>query len=270
MSETASLAQAISASLLQTRIPVPTPPVFAGDPLQFIDFERSFKLLIESRGLPASERLYYLKQYLQGPARDAVEGCFYSSTIEAYDEAWRTLRERFGHPFIIQQAFRARLDKWPKVGAKDATGLQKYADFLKSCHDATAYVPGLSVLNDCLENQKMVSKLPEWLVMRWNRQVTLCLESSGSFPLFVDFVKAVSREAKVLNNPITSMLALGLESHPKSGGHREAQKHGTSFATEAKSGEEQEKKEYPPCYLCEVSRVCCKDTGRTKGTGDEV
>ena len=85
----------------------------SGNPLEYIDFERSFKTLIESCGIPPAEKLYYLKQYVTGPAREAVEGFFFGDTEEAYQGAWATLRDRYGHPFKIQQTFRKKLDNWP-------------------------------------------------------------------------------------------------------------------------------------------------------------
>ncbi len=181
------MSQVLSETIQRSRLPTPVPAIFNGNPLEYMDFERSFKCLIESRNLPPTERLYYLKQYLTGPAKEAVEGCFYGSTEDAYDQAWTTLKSRYGHPFKVQQAFRQKLDRWPKINPRDATALQKFADFLKSCNDAKQYVHGLHILDDCLENQKLLLKLPDWIATRWNRTVTDCLDSNGSFPSFNDF-----------------------------------------------------------------------------------
>ena len=51
-----------------------------------------------------------------------------------------------------------------KLNIKDCTMLQRYADILKSCLDAMPHINGLQVLNDCKENQKIVSKLPDPLI----------------------------------------------------------------------------------------------------------
>ena len=206
--DTNSFAQALADGLQKSRLPVPVPQTFSGNPLEFPDFERSFKTLIENRGIPPEEKLYYLKQYVTGPAKEAVSGFFFGATEEAYNGAWKTLRERYGHPFKIQQAFRDRLNKWPRIGPKDAPALQKFADFLKNCHDAMPYVKGLQVLNDCLENQKLLHKLPEWIASRWNRVVTDSLEGCGRYPTFPEFVAFVAKEARIANNPISSLVAL--------------------------------------------------------------
>ena len=77
---------------LSTRLPVRFP----------VGFELSFKTLTESRSIPPAEKLYYLKQYIIGPAREAGTGFFLGGTEEAYQGAWATRKRRYGHPFKIQ------------------------------------------------------------------------------------------------------------------------------------------------------------------------
>ena len=66
------------------------------------------------------------------------------------------------HPFRVRHAFRNKLESWPKINAKDAARLQRFADFLKGCRDAMPHVDGLQILDDCMENRKLLCKLPEW------------------------------------------------------------------------------------------------------------
>ncbi|XP_063955602.1 uncharacterized protein LOC135154201 [Lytechinus pictus] len=255
------LCKALADNMYHTRLPMPVPRTFSGDPLEFVEFDKGFKTLIENRGIPPTEMLYYLKQYLTGPAREAVEGFFFGDSKEAYDGAWRCLRQRYGHPFNIQQAFRKKLSAWPKIASKDAIGLQKFADYLKSCDDAMPYVTGLQVLNDCYENQKMIAKLPDWLISSWNRVVSNELEG-GSYPSFSKFVKFVAKEARIANNPISSLGALKSddsqrESSPKTFKiKREARNKGSALAVNTKESAKgknipnQVKKAPKPCCLC--------------------
>lgn len=69
-------------------------------------------------------------------------------------------------------------------------------------------VRGLEVLNDCNENQKILSKLPDWLTSRWNRKVIEIEEDTHLFPSFSQFVKFLTREAKIACSPVTSLHAL--------------------------------------------------------------
>jgi len=168
-----SLVLALANAVDRNRLPVPTPKVFSGNPMDFVSFKRSFQTLIENKGICAEEKFYYLQQYVAGDAKEAVAGCFYGTEESDYRHAWDILEKRFGHPFKIQEAFRDKLDKWPKIGYKDGTGLQRYADFLQTCLDAMPYVKDLNILNDCKENQRMTAKLPEYAITRWSRIVCL-------------------------------------------------------------------------------------------------
>lgn len=81
-------------------------------------------------------------------------------------------------------------------------------DFLRSCEAAMSQIKGLDVLNDCNENQKILTKLPDWLTSRWNRKVMEVEEQSRTFPSFSQFVAFLTCEAKIACNPVTSLDAL--------------------------------------------------------------
>ncbi|XP_073785217.1 uncharacterized protein [Danio rerio] len=203
--ETENLAQALVNSLSISRLPVPEPTTFNGDPLKFIEWKMSFTALIDCKSIPASEKMFYLKTYLAGEARKAVEGFFYKNSDDTYQGAWRVLEERYGNPFIIQRAFRERLMRWPKVGVNDPFSLREFSDFLQGCVEAIPQVKGLSILNDCEENYKLLKKLPEWIVCKWNRIVVEELDMTGDYPSFKQFAEFL-KESKIACNPFTSPL----------------------------------------------------------------
>ena len=207
--DAANIARALADALDKGRLPVPTPKIFAGDPMEFVGFRRSFKTLIENKGISAEEKIYYLQQYVTSEAKDAIAGCFYGTNEADYQHAWEILQNRFGHPFKIQEAFRDRLDKWPRVGPRDGPAMQRYSDFLQTCLDAMAYVKDLRILNDCKENQRLAAKLPDWAITRWSRVVADSLDSiSATYPTFKHFVAFVAKEARVACNPVTSVIAV--------------------------------------------------------------
>ncbi len=70
------LTQAIASSFALSRLPVPELTTFTGDPLKFIDWKVFFMAPIDQKPLPVSEKMLYLKSYLAGEARRAVEGFF--------------------------------------------------------------------------------------------------------------------------------------------------------------------------------------------------
>ncbi|KAJ8012428.1 hypothetical protein DPEC_G00042670 [Dallia pectoralis] len=135
-----SFAQIFQDSIALNRLPVPEPYVFNGDPIQFIEWKSAFTSLIDQRVITPAEKLYYLKKYVGGPARQVLEGTFYRNDNEAYQDAWNKLNHRFGQPFAIQRAFREKLNSWPRISPKDAEGLRRFSDFLNACQDAMPHL----------------------------------------------------------------------------------------------------------------------------------
>lgn len=124
-----SLAQVLKDSLAVTRLPVPEPFTFTGDPLTFTEWRTCFKALIETSCTNSAHRLFYLKKYLSGEALGVLEGTFYRSDDEAYTQALDALNQCYGHPFIVQRAFRLKLSNWPKIGPRESLKLRE----MKSC-----------------------------------------------------------------------------------------------------------------------------------------
>ena len=110
--------------------------------------ENSFNTLIGRKSIPPGEKIHYLKMYLKGAALEYVEGYFLLSTDCAYQEAMSLLEQRYGHPFIIANTFRDKLETWPSIQGKDPKFLRKFANFLKQCVSAMEATDNLNVLND--------------------------------------------------------------------------------------------------------------------------
>ncbi|CAI5660438.1 unnamed protein product [Oreochromis niloticus] len=58
-----SLVQALKDSLAMSRLPVPEPFTFTGDPLKFVEWSTCFKALIETSCTDSAHKLFYLKKY---------------------------------------------------------------------------------------------------------------------------------------------------------------------------------------------------------------
>lgn len=200
--DNASVVQALLQSFHLQRLPTPEPMVFTGDMLEYLGWKKNFHLLFENKGLTSADKMFYLKQYLGGKAKKAVEGFFYSSTDDSYANAWKVLERRYNHPFLLLEAYRHKLENWPEIKSNNGESLQTFADFLNVCVDAMAHVPGLSILNDCKENQQMVKRLPEFLVQRWRRKVDSSLNEKGRYPAFAEFADFIGTEARILCNPV--------------------------------------------------------------------
>jgi len=203
-----SVTKALVDQLNLSRLPAPEPGVFSGDLLKYPGWKAAFVTLIQSRGIPKSEAMYYLQRYLSGRAQEAVEGYFYVPSEEAFNEAMVLLDERFGDHFRVADAFRDKLEKWPRVADEDGEGLRRFADFLRQCQMAMSSVDGLNILSDQRENQRLLKKLPNFLVSRWARYVQSRKEQIGRYPPFEDFTKFLKKEADLACDPVTSLQAV--------------------------------------------------------------
>ncbi len=181
---TADLVKVLVGALSAHRIPVPEPSVFSGDPLKYSDWKLYFETLIDQKYIQDKEMIYYLRRYGSGQAKKALDGYFLLGTESAYAAAWDILEERYGNPFTIAKSFRDKLQAWHKMGSRDSFELREFVDFLRSCEAAMVHVKALEILNDYNENRKILSKLPEWLKVRWNRKVIEIEEEINQFPSF--------------------------------------------------------------------------------------
>ena len=90
----------------------------------------------------------------------------------------------------------------------------------------------MSVLDDDRENHKLLTKLPDWLTIRWARKVAEYQEREKSFPNFKQFVAFIKKESDIVCNPITSLQSLRVDNSEE--------KTGRSLSTEAGSTEEEQ------------------------------
>lgn len=76
----------------------------------------------------------------------------------------------------------------------------------------------LDALNDPDENQKMIKKLPPYLVNRWAREVDHWMNQdtpTSGYPPFSQFCSFIQNEARIACNPIISMRAFKAENESK-------------------------------------------------------
>ena len=131
-----ALAGAFAAAMSLSRLPTPEPSVFDGDPLEYHDWSIAFKVLIEDKGISEADKFHYLKRYFGGSAREAISGYFLLRSTSAFERARAVLEERYGNAFIVTEAFRDKLDAWPRVRDRDGIGLRRFSDFLNQCQAA--------------------------------------------------------------------------------------------------------------------------------------
>ncbi|XP_064622351.1 uncharacterized protein LOC135484646 [Lineus longissimus] len=185
---------------------------FQGDIFEFPVWLNSFKVLVEDRYPDAADRMYYLGRYTAGEAKEAkeaIKGLLLMSSSDAYVRAKAILQDRFGNKIRLAQNFREKLAKWPQV--KTGKSLREFADFLNQCEGAMSTLGQLSVLNDSLEQDTILTKLPRGLQIRWIKFVDNwqyedsenCRgEPRNEHPPFSKLCAFIEREARILCNPL--------------------------------------------------------------------
>jgi len=183
---------------------------------------KSFETIIEGQTEKVSQRLYYLGKYTTGEPKEAISGLLLLETEEAYKQARKILSDRFGNPFLVADAYRKKINEWPKIPPNDGTSLRKFSDFLIHCQTATNTMKYLKVLDDPDENQRMVRKLPRYIIDRWSREVERWLNKDEDqrhsevtssdvrkgemgYPLFSVFCRFLQRESRIACNPVTTV-----------------------------------------------------------------
>ena len=215
------LADILSQRRLQDTLPLPEPEIFSGDLLHYPVWLKSFQTIIEGQTERVSQRLYYLGKYTTGEPKEAISGLLLLETSDAYKQAKKILSDRYGNPFLVAEAYRKKINEWPKIPPNDGTSLRKFSDFLIHCQTAKNTVRYLKVLNDPDENQRMVRKLPRYLIDRWSREVDRWLNKDedqyqskeksdatngeAGYPPFSVFCHFLQRESRIACNPVTSV-----------------------------------------------------------------
>ena len=60
----AAIAAAITDSISMSRLPVPEPIIFKGEPIEYSDWKFSFYALVDRKCISASDKMYYLRRYM--------------------------------------------------------------------------------------------------------------------------------------------------------------------------------------------------------------
>lgn len=203
------IAEAIAEGMEAARLPTPQLKVFNGDPLDWPTWKAAFETVIEKRTVKSNEKILYLLQFLSGPPKKIVEGYQFVHTREAYTEAKRTLERRFGHPAVVAEAFRKRLENWPRISPRDGIALRDFADFLKTCELAMQSIEDLETLNKQHGNKQLLRVLPSWAHPKWGVRVRdhQLKHGDNKFPPFSEFVRFVTEIAEVQCLPVLSSLA---------------------------------------------------------------
>ena len=74
---------------------------------------------------------------------------------------------------------------------------------LTSIETAVETIKDLTILNGYMESQKLLAKLPDWLISRWNKEATREMKEQKRYPDFKTFTDFINAEANLASSPIS-------------------------------------------------------------------
>ena len=93
------------------------------------------------------------------------------------------MAQRFGNPFRVAEAYKAKLLNWPQIVEGDSSSLQDFSDFLIRCEGAMQSMKYMEELNSTRLLQEISTKLPLKLGSRWCLQARDVLKKTVSWNL---------------------------------------------------------------------------------------
>ena len=206
--ELTSVVKLVAEQQKLSMLPAQQPPVFSGNYFDYAAFISAFESLIECRVSDPKQRLYYLSQFTSGDAKESIQGLINLDHPDSYGKARQVLKERFGHPYRVAQAYKDKLNAWPPIKEGDGTRLQQFADFLVLCEQAMKTLKYMEGLNSEDTLRRITSKLPNNMGAKWCRFANKTLKSEERLATFHDVVKFVTQEAALATDPVFSPEAL--------------------------------------------------------------
>jgi hypothetical protein len=195
--------QQMALSMTLPNVQVPT---FAGDPIEYCHFVRSFENLIEAKTASPSARLFYLIQYTSGEVQDLMRSCLTMHQEEGYREARRLLKEKYGQNYKIAAAYINRITQVAPIKAENAIALQNYSVLLVSCKNTLKEIGYLNKVENPDSLVKIIEKLPFALRQKWREIADDITNNKSREITFDDVVKFIESRARVQNHPIFGRL----------------------------------------------------------------
>ena len=191
---------AICKQLERNRLPAIEPDIFDGNIMEYYGWKYSFEALIENDCCNNMEKLYYLKKYTSGEAKQAISAFMIFKNEESHNKAINRLDKRFGDKHILGQDYMKKLDEWPPIPLNDGHALMELVDFLNCIKVAKKTEIVLEMETIALDvhegiAEHILPKLSQSLINSWiDKMVGLrCTdddEHGGSiFPPFCEFLE---------------------------------------------------------------------------------
>lgn len=193
----------LSMPSISFRIPDVKIDLFGGDVVEFPSWEIAFDAIIDSQVESTDLKINLLSQHLTGEAKTAVSGLLTNRSEGSYLTARKRLKERYGNPNILSQAFLNKLEDWPPIKSHQPKELQIFSDLLTQIAELRKTIGGLQILDFPQESRKILSKLPMFFENEWREVVCSWRDKNGisAYPPFDRLVAFIERRALRANIP---------------------------------------------------------------------
>ena len=198
-----NLAAIIDRPVLSYRLPDVKIQPFDGNIVDYPAWEIAFNAIVDGQVNNIDLKINLLSQHLTGDARSLVIGLLSQRTKSSYDAARKRLKDRYGNPSILCQAFLDKIEDWPIVKPNQPRELQRFSDMLMQIAELRKGIGGLQILDFPQETKKILRKLPVYFDREWRESVCSWRDKHGldSYPSFDDLVHFVERRATRANIP---------------------------------------------------------------------
>ncbi|KAL8579332.1 hypothetical protein ACOMHN_010916 [Nucella lapillus] len=198
--EEQSIVKSLAEALSLSRLPIPRPTVFKGDPLAYPAWIAAFNHLVRSDAITPEDKMLILREHIDGPAKQAVGDLYYELSKASYLRALEILESRFGEDYSIAESLKSKLESWPEVKPNDCAALTNFADYLRQCQAMSKKINGLGILNDPSYINKLILKIPRPLAHAWSRKVEKSKRETRLYPSFETFVDFLHFESNALQH----------------------------------------------------------------------
>ena len=210
---------------------------FDGSIVEFPAWEIAFNALVDDQVESTDVKLNLLSQHLVGEAKQLVIGLLSQQTESCYHAARKRLKERYGNPNILSQAFLNKIEEWPVIKPHHPKELQQFSDLLVQIAEIRKSVGGLQILDFPQESKKILAKLPKYFENDWRDEICSWREEkdADSYPPFDHLVRFVERRSNKANIPeLQSLKTMNTGRSP----HRERQAGNNARALKTSSSAE--------------------------------
>ncbi|XP_045206181.2 uncharacterized protein LOC123558365 [Mercenaria mercenaria] len=144
-------------------------PVFTGEKRKYESWKAAFNACIDSAPSTAEYKLLQLRQYLSGEALKSIENLGHSAA--SYEASKERLDRKFGGKRRQVMAYLEELDKFPVMKEESAKTIEKFGDLLDIVVINLIEAEKEEDLGDGALYLRLLKKLPETMLTRYNRWI---------------------------------------------------------------------------------------------------